>query len=125
MSISRRKFLARATSVAAAGCAGKAKGFAQSTMASAATTQKALPRPSSEAGKMLYAEIGDDACNVLHQRLAIVNADIKSHGLRKIKGLDATFLTGYPYNEFYDWDLYFENLYHVVLRGLAILALRI
>jgi hypothetical protein len=40
-----------------------------------------------------------------------VNADIQAHGLRHIPGVEGTFLTGYPYNEFYDWDLYFENLY--------------
>ena len=40
-----------------------------------------------------------------------MNADIQAHGLRHIPGVEGTFLTGYPYNEFYDWDLYFENLY--------------
>ncbi len=31
--------------------------------------------------------------------------------MRTIPSVNATLLTGYPYNEFYDWDLYFENLY--------------
>ena len=47
----------------------------------------------------------------LPPRLAAVNADIRAHGLRTIPGVNATLLIGYPYNEFYDWDLYFENLY--------------
>ena len=29
----------------------------------------------------------------------------ETHGLRTIPGVNATLLTGYPYNEFYDWDL--------------------
>ena len=47
----------------------------------------------------------------MRERLAAVNADLRAHGLRTIPGVQATLLTGYPYNEFYDWDLYFENLY--------------
>lgn len=49
---------------------------------------------------------------LLIRRLAAVNQDIRTHGLRRIPGVaGGPFLTGYPYNEFYDWDLYFENLY--------------
>ncbi|HEX3729203.1 MAG TPA: twin-arginine translocation signal domain-containing protein, partial [Opitutaceae bacterium] len=49
---------------------------------------------------------------LLRGRLSQVNADIRAHGLRAIPGVaGGPFLTGYPYNEFYDWDLYFENLY--------------
>ncbi|HXN35330.1 MAG TPA: hypothetical protein VN877_04115, partial [Opitutaceae bacterium] len=40
-----------------------------------------------------------------------MNNDILAHGLRRMPGIKGTLLTGYPYNEFYDWDLYFENLY--------------
>ncbi len=84
MSISRRKFLAGSASVAA-GAMLRSSGFAQTTMGAAAATQR-FAAPSSEAGKALYAEIGEEAWNTLHQRLAIVNADIHAHGLRKIKG---------------------------------------
>ena len=34
-----------------------------------------------------------------------------TRGLRPIAGIPGTYLTGYPNNEFYDWDLYFENIY--------------
>ena len=47
----------------------------------------------------------------MRERLTAVNVDLRTHGLRTIPGVQATLLTGYPYNEFYDWDLYFENLY--------------
>ena len=67
--------------------------------------------PSTTAAKTLYNAIGANSWTELNQRLRAVNADIQSHGLRHIPGVEGTFLTGYPYNEFYDWDLYFENLY--------------
>ncbi|HVW22718.1 MAG TPA: trehalase family glycosidase [Opitutaceae bacterium] len=60
------------------------------------------------------ARTADDAAEraLLRRRLAEVNGDIQAHGLRSIPGVaGGPFLTGYPYNEFYDWDLYFENLY--------------
>jgi hypothetical protein len=43
--------------------------------------------------------------------MGLVNADVREHGLRTMPGIEGKLLTGYPYNEFYDWDLYFENLY--------------
>lgn len=44
-------------------------------------------------------------------RLKSVNNDISDNGLKSIPGDNAILLTGYSYGEFYDWDLYFENLY--------------
>ena len=44
-------------------------------------------------------------------RLATVNSDIASRGIRSFPGTTDKLLTGYPYNEYYDWDLYFENIY--------------
>ncbi|MGA9624295.1 MAG: trehalase family glycosidase [Bryobacteraceae bacterium] len=67
--------------------------------------------PPTAAGRAFAAAIGEKTWTDLRQRLATVNADIRAHGLRTIPGVEATLLTGYPYNEFYDWDLYFENLY--------------
>ncbi|MGD0345918.1 MAG: trehalase family glycosidase [Terracidiphilus sp.] len=67
--------------------------------------------PSTAASKTLYNQIGAGSWTELNHRLHAVNADILAHGLRHIPGVEGTFLTGYPYNEFYDWDLYFENLY--------------
>jgi hypothetical protein len=45
----------------------------------------------------------------LRTRLEQVLGDIRRHGLIEWKG--RTCLTGYSYHEFYDWDLYFENLF--------------
>ncbi len=59
--------------------------------------------------------IGPEKHALLLERLAKTNADIKLKGLKTIRGqanAGGTFLTGYPYTEFYDWDLYFENLYN-------------
>jgi hypothetical protein len=67
--------------------------------------------PPTAAGRAFAAAIGEEMWTELRQRLVTVNADIRAHGLRTIPGVKATLLTGYPYNEFYDWDLYFENLY--------------
>ena len=67
--------------------------------------------PSTPAAKALFADIGETAWAELNLRLRTVNDDIVALGLRHIPGVEGTFLTGYPYNEFYDWDLYFENLY--------------
>jgi hypothetical protein len=70
-----------------------------------------VPAASTPAAKTLYDQIGSSEWTELNHRLRTVNADIQAHGLRHIPGVEGTFLTGYPYNEFYDWDLYFENLY--------------
>ena len=47
----------------------------------------------------------------LRARLAQVNADIATRGITTLSGTTQKLLTGYSYGEFYDWDLYFENLY--------------
>jgi neutral trehalase len=70
-----------------------------------------LTIPPTAAGKKFAKSIGDKIWSDLPPRLAATNADLRKNGLRTIPGVDATLLTGYPYNEFYDWDLYFENLY--------------
>jgi hypothetical protein len=68
----------------------------------------------SDAVNAVRARVGDKAFAEWLLRLPKTNSDIKHKGLKTIRGVpDAggTFLTGYPYKEFYDWDLYFENLY--------------
>ena len=45
----------------------------------------------------------------LKTRIQEVTADVRNHGLRFRNG--RLCLTGYSYGEFYDWDLYFENLF--------------
>jgi len=111
MSIARRQLLIGLASVI--GCRSiQLKGLAQSATSSVVTPDFGpVPAPSTQAAKALFNEIGATSWTELNHRLNIVNLDIQSHGLRHIPGIEGTFLTGYPYNEFYDWDLYFENLY--------------
>lgn len=47
----------------------------------------------------------------LIERLNGLNHDILSRGMLPFKGADEKLLTGYAYGEFFDWDLYFENVY--------------
>lgn len=44
-------------------------------------------------------------------RLKNVNKDIKEKGFYYNRRYNETYLTGYDYLQFYDWDLYFENIY--------------
>ena len=111
MTITRRQMLVGSASFF--GCASMPlRGLAQSAAAVAAPPDLGpVPAASTPAAKALYGEIGASSWTELNHRLHAVNADIQAHGLRHIPGVEGTFLTGYPYNEFYDWDLYFENLY--------------
>jgi hypothetical protein len=86
------------------------RGLARSPAETVESPNPASP-PSSPGGKRLYDQIGAVSWTELNHRVHTVNADIQAHGLRHIPGVEGTLLTGYPYNEFYDWDLYFENLY--------------
>jgi hypothetical protein len=47
----------------------------------------------------------------LKDRLVQVNRDISTNGLHDFPQSQEKLLTGYAYGEFYDWDLYFENVY--------------
>jgi hypothetical protein len=53
--------------------------------------------------------IGQAAYQALLTRLRQVNDDIVRCGIVDFEG--RKLLTGYSYGEFYDWDLYFENIY--------------
>jgi hypothetical protein len=111
MSITRRQLLIGLASVIGSRFI-YLDGFAQSAASSVVTPEFGpVPAPSTQAAKALFNEIGAASWTELNHRLNTVNLDIQSHGLRHIPGVEGTFLTGYPYNEFYDWDLYFENLY--------------
>ena len=56
--------------------------------------------------------IGDDDWQKLQARLAALNGDISTKGIVSCyPGVPDKLLTGYAYDEFYDWDLYFENIY--------------
>jgi putative isomerase len=70
-----------------------------------------IPAPATPAAKALAAQLGAAKYALLIHRVRGVNADMAANGFRPIEGLQGTYLTGYPNNEFYDWDLYFENLY--------------
>jgi hypothetical protein len=73
-----------------------------------------VPDAKTPAAAALRKEIGDAQWAELFARLGKTNDDIKHKGLKTIAGranAGGNFLTGYPYTEFYDWDLYFENLY--------------
>ena len=111
MAMTRRNVLA--TSGSLAGYAALHRlGLAQAVAPLVATDDgPSVAPPATAAAKALYADIGGEAWAELNRRLHIVNDDLVARGLRHISGVDGTFLTGYPYNEFYDWDLYFENLY--------------
>ena len=47
----------------------------------------------------------------LAARLESLNNDIRSKGIHDFPGAGGKLLTGYAYGEYYDWDLYFENIY--------------
>jgi hypothetical protein len=46
----------------------------------------------------------------LRQRLLQLNHDISTKGLHVYPQSREKLLTGYAYGEFFDWDLYFENM---------------
>ncbi|HEY4381367.1 MAG TPA: trehalase family glycosidase [Acidobacteriaceae bacterium] len=105
MTITRRNLLAASGSFA---------GFAalqRLGLTQVASSSEAMPDPATPAAKALYADIGAASWAELHRRLRTLNGDLVASGMRHIRGVQGTLLTGYPYNEFYDWDLYFENLY--------------
>lgn len=47
----------------------------------------------------------------LSSRLQILNNNILTKGIVYDSTRKTELLTGYSYGEFYDWDLYFENIY--------------
>jgi len=75
----------------------------------AATTL--CPAADSSAVLDLKQEVGGASWDKLVARLNSVNTDILTKGMRDFPGAPGKLLTGYPYNEYYDWDLYFENIY--------------
>ena len=53
--------------------------------------------------------LGAETFARLRARLRETNALIRERGIREYEG--RRLVTGYSSREFYDWDLYFENLY--------------
>lgn len=71
-----------------------------------------LARSNSSVGHPIDATHSEVAnANALRDRLLQVNRDIATRGLHDFPDSSDKLLTGYEYKEFYDWDLYFENLY--------------
>ncbi len=119
MSTTRRDFLA--TTATAAGFVATSRfalgqaALAATPAASPTTATPAAFTPKSAATADFLKLIGPDQSAELVKRLQKTNLDIKTKGLKTIDGRSGAggdFLTGYPYTEFYDWDLYFENLYN-------------
>ena len=112
MTITRRNVLTASATLAGFAALNRL-GLAQMG-ATTAPAQRIFPPvspPATPAAKALYADIGATAWTEFNHRLQTVNGDLVAQGMRHIPGVAGTFLTGYPYNEFYDWDLYFENMY--------------
>jgi hypothetical protein len=65
----------------------------------------------SPAELQLRKELGETAVSKLRMRLEQVNRDIRERGIHRLPNSRSFLLTGYAYGEYYDWDLYFENLY--------------
>ncbi len=59
-----------------------------------------------------YAHIfGDTNYAKLKPRLLELNKDIATKSIAFSEKYQIKLLTGYAYNQYYDWDLYFENIY--------------
>jgi putative isomerase len=109
MPISRREFVSASASLAGLAAAARAGVMLMSdAYSSRATFGSGDVTP---AARALQRQFGDAAWAELQRRLVTTNEDVRVRGLRTMDGVDGILLTGYPYNEFYDWDLYFENLY--------------
>jgi hypothetical protein len=74
-------------------------------------TESAQVRPESSPISQLETLIGAKDFQALTPRLREVNQDILTRGLQPFPGASGNLLTGYAYGEYYDWDLYFENVY--------------
>ena len=59
----------------------------------------------------LREQVGDAEFTELLARLRKTNSDYRTRGIRAFRGTTDKMVTGYPYNEYYDWDLYLENVY--------------
>ncbi len=67
--------------------------------------------PASEPAIAFRAQLGAERAQKLETRLGELNHDIAKRGIRMFGKFPEPMLTGYAYEEFYDWDLYFESIY--------------
>jgi hypothetical protein len=79
------------------------------TAGTAGQAQLATTSANSSQKNIVRGHSSSDAA--LKTRLAEVNHDIHAKGLHPYPGSKDDLLTGYAYGEYYDWDLYFENVY--------------
>jgi hypothetical protein len=73
----------------------------------AAHAQSSLPA----GGRHIFKAPGPEPSQSLRDRLLQLNRDIRTGGLHDFSQSKEKLLTGYAYGEFFDWDLYFENIY--------------
>jgi putative isomerase len=71
----------------------------------------ALLAPASITSPAAAPDQDSAATPALLTRLDALNHDITTRGMLNFPGSKQKLLTGYAYGEFYDWDLYFENVY--------------
>ena len=77
-----------------------------------ALLQNASAAETVDAGVAAFrGDVGEDDWQKLQTRLVALNQDISHKGILPFPGTSDKLLTGYASHEFYDWDLYFENLY--------------
>src|SRR5215469_11431533 len=87
------------------------------SLASGCASGKKSSDPSSpssaleKAASKVHENIGDAEWQKLQARLESVNQDVVVHGILTVSNYPQPLETGYVYQQFYDWDLYFENLY--------------
>ncbi len=55
--------------------------------------------------------VGQERLQKLRERLDTLNQDIATKGTPEVTGHAEPLLMGYAYGQFFDWDLYFENIY--------------
>lgn len=63
------------------------------------------------AAATLKRDLGTQEYKKLQARLTQLNEDILTRGIKTQPKTGVKMLTGYNYGEYYDWDLYFENVY--------------
>ena len=81
-------------------------------LASLLLPSTAIAQPNPPVGNRHQSKgIGQTRSESLRQRLLQLNRDISTKGLHDFPQSREKLLTGYAYGEFFDWDLYFENVY--------------
>ena len=72
--------------------------------------KKSEPITNSEPIAIFKDKISDSTFSKLQKRLKQVNNDVLERGIVYDSIRSEKLLTGYSYGEYYDWDLYYENI---------------